>query len=286
MIFNFFLRLKYYFIRLIEKIPILQIIIYNLISNFHFFFPHEKDYYGLKKLIKTNENKDFIDVGGNIGLSTIGFRQLGYKNRIIIFEPDKHYCVKKLKKLKSKISNIKILDFALSDKNEKKNLYQAYFLGIKMHFLSSFDKKYLLNIINQVYKYFKSFFKIKKRILTLKNFDQLKLNIKPCFIKIDVEGYDHKVIKGMFKTIKKHKPIILVELNKENFFEINEILKKNINLIFLFLIKKNLKKLIIKQLLKLAKILNVILTFQCQEMYILFQKVLIFKIFYIYKITL
>ena len=105
---NFFLELKYYFVRLIEKIPIVQIIIYNLISNFNFFFPHEKDYYGLKKLIKLNEKRDFVDVGGNIGLSTIGFRQLGYNNRIFIFEPDKNYCVKKLKKLKKKISNIRI----------------------------------------------------------------------------------------------------------------------------------------------------------------------------------
>jgi len=105
---NFFSGLKYYFVRLIERIPILQIAIYNLISNFHFLFPHEKDYYGLKKLIKKNEKRDFIDVGGNIGLSTIGFRQLGYKNKIFIFEPDKNYCIKKLRKLKNKITNIKI----------------------------------------------------------------------------------------------------------------------------------------------------------------------------------
>ena len=78
---KFFSKLKYYIVRLIEKVPIIQIIIYNLISNFHFLFPHEKDYYGLNKLIKLNNKKDFIDVGGNIGLSAIGFRQLGFKNK-------------------------------------------------------------------------------------------------------------------------------------------------------------------------------------------------------------
>lgn len=240
---NNIIGIKYHFVRLIEKIPILQIIVYNLISNFQFFFPHEKDYYGLKKLIKINETKDFIDVGGNIGLSTIGFRKLGYSNRILIFEPDKNYCIKKLKKLKSKISNIKVYDFALSNKNEKKNLYQAYFLGIKMHFLSSFSKVYLLNIINQVYKYFKFFFKIKTQVFTLKKFDELKLNTRPCFIKIDVEGYDHKVIKGMTKTINKFKPLILVELNKENFSQINKILKKNYQP-YLYFFNKNKFKMI------------------------------------------
>lgn len=250
---NIFLELKYYFVRLIEKIPIVQIIIYNLISNFNFFFPHEKDYYGLKKLIKLNEKRDFIDVGGNIGLSTIGFRQLGYNNRILIFEPDKNYCVKKLKKLKNKISNIRIYDFALSEKNEKKNLYQAYFLGIKMHFLSSFSKKYLLNVINQVYRYFKFFFKIKTQVLNLKKFDDLKLNVKPCFIKIDVEGYDHKVIKGMVQTIKKYKPLILVELNKENFFQINEILKKNYQPYLFIFNKKKFKKINNKTIKNISK---------------------------------
>ena len=127
MILNFFSKVKFYLVRLIEKIPFIQIFTYNLISNFHFLFPHEKDYFGLNKLINKNNKKDFIDVGGNIGLSTIGFRQLGFKNRIFIFEPDKLYCIKKLQNLKNKISNIKILDFALSDKNEKKKIISSLF---------------------------------------------------------------------------------------------------------------------------------------------------------------
>jgi len=223
--FSFLTSFKYYLIRIIEKIPLIQILIYNYISYFNFFFPHEKDYYGLKKLINTNNKKDFLDVGGNIGLSAIGFRELGFNNRIVIFEPDKNYCVKKLISLKKKIPNLKIIKFALSDKDENKVFYQAYCFGVKMHFLSSFDKKYLKNIINQVYRFFRFFFSIKKQTLSLKKFDKLNLKVNPIFIKIDVEGYDHKVIKGMIKTIKKYKPILLIELNRENFNEINSILK-------------------------------------------------------------
>jgi len=221
------LNIKYYLVRIIEKIPLIQIVIYNYISNFHSFFPHEKDYYGLKKLIPLNNNKDFIDVGGNIGLSTIGFRQLGYKNKILIFEPDKDYCIKKLNLLRKKIFNLKVFSFGLSERDEEKNFYQAYFMNIKMHFLSSFDKNYLKNIIRQVYWGFGFLFSIKSQNLRLKNFDKLNLATKPIFIKIDVEGFDHKVIKGMIKTINKYKPILLVELNKENINVINKILKKN-----------------------------------------------------------
>ncbi len=66
---------------------------------------------------------------------------------------------------------------------------------------------------------------IKKRRINIRKFDTVGYSIKPHFIKIDVEGYDHLVIKGLMNTIKKYKPIILVEYNKENFSEIRRILK-------------------------------------------------------------
>ena len=48
---------------------------------------------------------------------------------------------------------------------------------------------------------------------------EIKINYKPKFIKIDVEGHDFEVLKGMKKNIKKNKPIILVEFNKNNFLK-------------------------------------------------------------------
>ena len=71
-----FFKLKYQFIKFIENIPILQIFIYNNLSKLKFLFPHDKDYLALKIIFKKNEDRDFIDIGGNIGLSSIGFREL------------------------------------------------------------------------------------------------------------------------------------------------------------------------------------------------------------------
>ena len=46
-----------------------------------------------------NEKRTFVDVGGNIGLSTASFRQMGFKkNEILIFEPDKFLVNRYLKK--------------------------------------------------------------------------------------------------------------------------------------------------------------------------------------------
>ena len=67
----------------------LQIFIYNHLEKFNFLFPHDKDYNGIKLLFHKNEKRDFLDIGANIGLSTIGFREMGFKlNNIHLFEPD------------------------------------------------------------------------------------------------------------------------------------------------------------------------------------------------------
>lgn len=247
--------MKYIFLRIIEKIPVLQILIYNFISNFNFLFPHEKDYFALKKIFKFKTNGLFLDVGGNIGLSTIGFRKLGFSNKILIFEPD-IYCYMKLKKLKKKISNIKIFNFGLGFKNSKRFLYQAFFFNIKFHFLSSFKKNYLKKTIHEFYGFFRFFFNIKKTLYYIKRFDELNIREKVSFVKIDVEGFDHHVVQGMYKTIKKNKPVILVEFNSENIEKITNKLKNMYEFYFYFHDQRLLKKYSIKELLKIKKKYN------------------------------
>ena len=119
-------NLRYRLIKFIEDIPLLQILIYNNLSKFKFLFPHDKDYLGLKLLFGKDEKRDFIDVGGNIGLSFIGFRELGFKNNCIhIFEPDKYLIDNYIKKLKNYYTNVKIYDFGLSFRDQKKMLFKV-----------------------------------------------------------------------------------------------------------------------------------------------------------------
>ena len=79
---NFINSIKFKLIRIVESNPILNLFIYNNISLFKPFLPHEKDYYGMKLLINNKITDSIIDVGGNLGISAMGFRKLGYKNNI------------------------------------------------------------------------------------------------------------------------------------------------------------------------------------------------------------
>ena len=224
-IINLLNSLKFKLIRLIESSPSLNILIYNNISLFKVFLPHEKDYYGITSLLKNRINDSIIDVGGNLGISSMGFRKLGFMNKIYTFEPNRFIFNTYIKnKLVKKYKNIYGFNYALGNKDELKNFYYPYYKGKCIHYFCSFDKKYIQNSINITFK--------KKKIviidepIKIKIFDKLKLKCKPKFIKIDVEGFDLEVIKGMKNTIKKYNPIILVEFNKSNFFQIKKILNK------------------------------------------------------------
>ena len=84
--------------------------------------PHDKDYYGIKKIFSNNVNS-FLDIGANTGTSTLAFRRMGFTNKIHLFEPNYFLFKKFLKKMKKKDSNIFIHNLALGSKNNKLNFF-------------------------------------------------------------------------------------------------------------------------------------------------------------------
>jgi len=120
-IINLINSIKFRLIRLIESNPSLNILIYNNISLFKAFLPHEKDYYGIRSLLKNKINNAIIDVGGNLGISAMGFRKLGFVNKIYIFEPNRFIFNNYIKnKLLKNYKNIYGFNYVLGSKNELK----------------------------------------------------------------------------------------------------------------------------------------------------------------------
>ena len=233
---------KYYIKRKIEKNPFFNWIIFKNIHRLEFLFPHESDYFGMKNIFSSKFTGDFLDIGGNYGQSTVSFRKLGFKkNRIFIFEPNKQL-YSNLKRIKKKYKNTYIYNFGLSKKNEIKTLYTPIRKGRTYLALSSFNKLSQENQIKlQFPQYIKEFSQIKQKC-KLKIFDNLKLNIDPKFIKIDVEGYEENVLFGLKKTIQKKAPVLLIEYNPRNFEIIYRLLNKNYDTYSYLLQKKKLLK--------------------------------------------
>ncbi len=138
-----------------------------------------------------------IDVGAYIGNHAVFFSN--YFKNVISFEPNS-FSYKLLDINTSKKKNIKIHNFGLSDKNQTKDFY-----SYENNYGGSSIKK------NKNIK----FSKIKAKF---KKFDNLKFNKKADLIKIDVEGHELNVLKGMSKYIKKYKPIIVFECQEKEIF--------------------------------------------------------------------
>ena len=169
-------------------------------------------------------NKTIIDIGANDGISIKIIRKFT-NNKIISFEPN--ICnYEKINILKNKNKNLITYNFGLSNnESDKVPIYEAYFNG---YHLSPFDSLLKKNVIKHLKEslFVKDVVKkiiIKKSIIRIKKLDTFKF--KPCFIKIDIQGHEYECIQGAIKTIKRNKPIIMIEFDSLIINKIHKILK-------------------------------------------------------------
>ncbi len=163
MFFKSFKTIKYKLIRYIESNYKINLLIYNNIHLLNFFLPHEKDFYGMKLLCKNKKNNIILDIGASLGISSLGFRKLGFDNKIYAFEPNNFLFEKFLKKNVKKDKNIVIKNIALGNSNKQKIMYMPYHNSDCIHYFCSFDRKYLVNSIKMTFPKLLSKIKIKKK---------------------------------------------------------------------------------------------------------------------------
>jgi len=171
---------------------------------------YEEELLILDKIV--DKNLESVDVGVYRGVYTYKLSKIS--KHVHAFEPNPllfSYLNKNLKKLSQ---NITLYENALSDLNittdlrvpkrfsslSKKNYEELYKLGA-----ATIHEKNLLNNDDFVS------FKIKTKKL-----DDILLNNKIGFIKIDVEGHEENVLNGAINIIKKNKPVLLVEIEEKH----------------------------------------------------------------------
>mgnify|MGYP003118054505 CR=1 FL=1 len=148
------------------------------------------------------EDSDILDIGSNVGFfSEAIVKNVNYKS-IHLFEPSKEY----YDYSKSNVSlqnskNIFFNNYGLGNTNSQSILYKSSDDNIGWNTFLKKDPLAPANFLS----------KMIKENCTIKKLDDYKLkNID--FIKIDVEGLEHKVLEGGLKIIKKFKPYILIEV--------------------------------------------------------------------------
>ena len=176
---SIFLKLKQRIINLISKYHLSNFITKLLINLrlYKFLLPHDIDFYGLLHF-RNYIKKDIVDVGGHLGLATLNFRYLGFKENFIhIFEPnlETHKYIKKIMDGSMKLYNV-----GLSNKISNSILYIPSNI-IKHTSRSTLEMDNLndLKLIKKI-KYLKKKIKITK-------LDKIRINKKIGLIKIDIE---------------------------------------------------------------------------------------------------
>ena len=157
----------------------------------------------LKKILK--EGDTFIDVGANIGyLSAIAASCVGKSGQVHSFEPVPNY-FSKLKTMadNNKNFNIFVNNFALGDKEKQMEIDCSNDGNIGWNtMVPNLMKK---NIIKE---------SIVVPVIMLDNYinDKIIKKEKISLIKIDAEGFEFPILKGLGSFLKEYHPTILCEI--------------------------------------------------------------------------
>jgi FkbM family methyltransferase len=162
---------------------------------------------------------DFLDIGANIGLVTLGVRK-SVTGTIHCFECD-NQTFNFLRYNTRLYDNIKLYNFGLSDKHNVGSMStNSYNQGCNL-FSSTLDETFK-------YAHSTSFSVCDKVFFSLAPLDFLQdtFTNKISVIKIDVEGFEYHVLKGARNVILQHRPVLLVEIFPVNIDKVFRLLEE------------------------------------------------------------
>ena len=153
----------------------------------------------LNALITETSKAIFMDIGANVGHHSIFLSK--FASQVLAFEPYPKVNMQfKQQIAHNNISNIQIFEIGLSDRCETLNYYAP--TG-NNEGIGSFDES---SIGKGNTSYGKLELQEGDQVIESDSWKDIKL------IKIDVEGFEKKVIKGLSRTIEEERPVIVCEI--------------------------------------------------------------------------
>lgn len=156
-----------------------------------------------------NEGMTVIDIGANIGSITLQMaKKVSNTGKVYSFEPSPYNFKQANKNISlNNFSNIKLVNQGLGNKKETAYLYNV-----------NPNNRGMLRLLPEDDQS-KPYEKEEVIIDTIDSSMQEFSIPKPDFIKIDVEGFEYKVLQGAHETLSKFKPILFIEIVDNNLRE-------------------------------------------------------------------
>jgi len=155
-------------------------------------------------------DKNILDIGAHIGYHSMNFATLT-KGKVYSFEPQpQNFKLLHLNARTNNLKNIHPIMMGLSDLDE----FSKIPLVSKNKDKGNIGDFTINNLTSNIYS------KIHSRTLDSFNLENISL------IKIDVQGWEKKVLKGAEETLKRCKPLLIIEFEKHQLLKTNTSVKE------------------------------------------------------------
>ncbi len=163
--------------------------------------------------------KDFsvLDIGANIGWTALNLARISTNGTVIGFEPDPYNfdrCSANVKM--NAINNVTIYPVGLGDKNGQIGLEVRTAFNRGGNRIAPDGAVGVQSV----------------ELVRLDDFDPVTKLTKIDLVKIDVEGYELQVLRGGHQVLKRHKPLLFIEVDDRNLRDQGDSARELISYIF------------------------------------------------------
>jgi FkbM family methyltransferase len=145
--------------------------------------------------------KTILDIGSNVGQAASNFHEILPDAKIYSFEPLAS-CFEELKRNMNDLKNFQCFNCALGNENSKRTIYH-----------NEYSDSSSLLLMEQLHKDAFPFTKnAKEEMVDVRRLDDVADSLQlldNIFIKVDVQGFEDRVIQGGEKTIKRAKFLVV-----------------------------------------------------------------------------
>jgi FkbM family methyltransferase len=166
------------------------------------------DFEGLRQIVGPPDAL-YLDIGSNRGAAALSIWSVYPQARIVAFEPHPPI-VERFGNVITRRGGV-LHAVALSDQDGEFPLYVPVYRGVVFDGLASLDEDQAAGWLGPgtLFGFDSRYLEVRQMMCPVSTLDAFELD--PFFMKIDVQGREHEVLKGGMNTIKSSQPIIFAE---------------------------------------------------------------------------
>jgi FkbM family methyltransferase len=196
--------------RVAESHPYIWKLAWEAVHRLPFLLPHDQSYHALRHFIRAAPNGLFLDIGANDGISALSLRKFDKGYRILSLEPNS-MLEPSLAKIKANDPKFDYMIVGAGSEPSRLQFFVPIYHGIVLHTFTSSDAQRVHDGI--VHSFGKSV--AASTVIKSVESDVIRvddLNIAPSIIKIDAEGFDFEVLRGLDQTLARARPFVVTEI--------------------------------------------------------------------------